>query len=116
VTLSWTAVGGATSYSLFRAAESGHESTASFVTGIHDTSYAETGLNAGTTYYYQVVAVNSNGASGFSPETSATTPESTQTRAIHFENRPQGWSFGGVPSPAWRLPPHNTLRATRRWP
>ena len=57
VTLSWTAGSGATSYNLYRAAESGYESPiAPVVTGITGTSYTNTGLNSGTTYYYQVGA------------------------------------------------------------
>jgi hypothetical protein len=55
--LSWTAGSGATSYNLYRAAESGYESPiAPVVTGITGTSYTNTGLNSGTTYYYQVGA------------------------------------------------------------
>ena len=98
ITLSWNAVSGATSYRLYRAANSGYESgIAPVVTGITGTSYTDTGLNGGTTYYYQVVAVNGSGASGFSPEAHATTaganPDPTQ---YHFETDPQRWSASGT--------------------
>src|SRR5208282_892291 len=97
VTLSWTAGSGATSYNLYRAAESGYESPmAPVVTGITGTSYTDTGLNSGTTYYYQVVAVNSSGPTGFSPEAHATTagvnPDPAQ---FNFETDPQGWAASG---------------------
>jgi hypothetical protein len=96
-TLSWTTGSGATSYNLYRAAESGYESPiAPVVTGITGTSYTNTGLNSGTTYYYQVVAVNSSGSSGFSPETHATTPGVNPDPAqFNFETDPQGWAASG---------------------
>ena len=70
VTLAWTAGSGATGYNLYRAGQSGLENSnaAPVVTGITGTSYTDTGLNSGTTYYYEVVANNSSGASGFSAE------------------------------------------------
>ncbi len=94
VNLSWTAGNGATSYSLYRAAESGGESSiAPFITGITGTSYTDTNLNSGTTYYYQVVAVNGSGPTGFSPEAHATTTGVNLDPALYnFETDPQGWA------------------------
>lgn len=94
VTLSWTAGSGATSYNLYRSTASGLESSnaAPVVTGITGTSYTNTGLNSGTTYYYQVAAVNGSGLSGFSPETHATTAGSTDSAAFNFETGSQGWT------------------------
>ena len=98
VTLSWTAGSGATSYNLYRTAESGYEGTNPVVTGITGTAYTDTNLNSGTIYYYQVVAVNSSGPSGFSPEANATTtgvnPDPAQ---FNFETDPQRWAAGGSP-------------------
>ncbi|MEO7100216.1 MAG: cellulase family glycosylhydrolase, partial [Luteolibacter sp.] len=98
VNLSWTVGNGATSYNLYRAAESGYESSnAPVVTGITGTSYTDTGLNSGTTYYYQIVAMNSSAPSGFSPEAHATTtgtnPDPTQ---FNFETDTQRWSPSGA--------------------
>jgi lysophospholipase L1-like esterase/regulation of enolase protein 1 (concanavalin A-like superfamily) len=98
VTLSWNAAAGATSYRLYRASASGFESEiAPAVTGITGTTYTDTGLNGGTTYYYQVVAVNASGPSGFSPEAHATTaginPDPTP---FHFETDPQRWNSNGA--------------------
>ena len=94
--MSWTAGSGATSYNLYRAAESGGEGTNPVVTGITGTSYTDTNLNSGTTYYYLVAAANSSGAAGFSPEahatTSGTNPDAAQ---FNFETDVQGWALAG---------------------
>ncbi|HEV2437778.1 MAG TPA: cellulase family glycosylhydrolase [Verrucomicrobiae bacterium] len=99
ISLSWTAGSGATSYNLYRAAESGYESPiAPVVTGITGTFYTDTGLNSGTTYYYQVVAVSSSGPSGFSPEAHAPIPGVNADPAqFNFETDPQHWTAGGSP-------------------
>jgi hypothetical protein len=96
VNLTWTAGSGATSYNLYRAAESGGEPTNPVVTGIIGTSYTDTNLNSGTTYYYQVVAVNGSGPTGYSPEAHATTTGVNLDPALYnFETDPQGWAGGG---------------------
>jgi transcriptional regulator CtsR len=41
------------------------------------TAYSDTGVSAGTTYYYRVRAYNANGNSAYSNEASATTPNPT---------------------------------------
>lgn len=97
VSLSWHAVAGATSYRLHRAAQSGSEPATPSVTGITGTSYTDTGLNDGTTYYYQVVAVNSSGPSGFSAEAHASTPGvNPDPTKFHFETDTQRWSASGA--------------------
>ena len=96
VTLTWTAGSGATGYNLYRSTVSGLENSNAVpvITGITGTSYTNTGLNSGTTYYYEVVATNSSGPSGFSAEARATTSGSTDTAQFNFETGTQGW--GGV--------------------
>jgi hypothetical protein len=69
VTLSWSASSGATSYNIYRATSSGSETL--FQSGIATTSFTNTGLTNGTTYYYEVTAVNAQGESGRSTEASA---------------------------------------------
>ncbi|MFC5470741.1 glycoside hydrolase family 9 protein [Cohnella suwonensis] len=71
VALSWTASGGATSYTVKRATTSGGPYT-NAATEVMATSYTNTGLTNGTTYYYVVSAVNSVGESSNSTQTSAT--------------------------------------------
>ncbi|WEK54903.1 MAG: cellulose binding domain-containing protein [Candidatus Cohnella colombiensis] len=75
VALSWTASSGATSYTVKRATTSGGPYT-NVATGVTATSYTNTGLTNGTTYYYVVSASNSAGSSGNSVQVSAT-PQAT---------------------------------------
>ncbi|WP_317972620.1 cellulose binding domain-containing protein, partial [Paenibacillus sp. CCS19] len=76
--LSWTASSGATSYNVKRAATSGGAYT-TVATGVTGTTYTNTGLTNGTTYYYVVSAVNSAGESANSSVASATPVGSTTT-------------------------------------
>ncbi|MCA1628484.1 MAG: fibronectin type III domain-containing protein, partial [Acidobacteria bacterium] len=71
VTLSWAASAGATSYNVKRSTASGGP-YATIATGVTTTSYTNTGLANGTTYYYVVSAVNANGEGANSAEASAT--------------------------------------------
>jgi hypothetical protein len=96
VSLSWNAVAGAASYSLYRTSKSGSEPVAASVTGITGTSYTDTGLNDGTTYYYRVVAVNGSGASGFSTEAHAATPGTNpDPTQFSFETDTRAWTPSG---------------------
>ena len=70
VSLSWTASTGATSYNVKRSTTNGGPYTT--VSSPAGTSYTNTGLTNGTTYYYIVTAVNANGESGNSNQASAT--------------------------------------------
>jgi len=71
VSLAWNASTGATSYNVKRATTSGGAYT-TIVTGVTTTSYADTGVTNGTTYYYVVAAVNASGESPNSAQASAT--------------------------------------------
>jgi fibronectin type 3 domain-containing protein len=72
VALSWTASPGATSYNVYRGTTAGGQSATPIATGITGTTYTNTGLTNGTTYYYKVAAVNASGTSAYSNEANAT--------------------------------------------
>lgn len=72
VTLSWTASSGSTpiTYSIYRGTSSGSE--ALLTSNVSSTTYADSSVTNGTTYYYVVTASNSVGISSKSSEVSAT--------------------------------------------
>ncbi len=74
VTLAWTALSGASSYTMFWGTASGITSSNTAVTSISTNSYTHTGRDNGTSYYYKVAAVNSAGTGTLSSEVSASTP------------------------------------------
>src|SRR2546426_870701 len=84
VTLSWQAPsnnGGSpiTNYKIYRSSSSGTEGL--LITIGNVTSYTNTGLASGHTYFYKVTAVNGIGTSTYSNEASAA-PSTTVTQAI----------------------------------
>ena len=75
--LSWAAPssnGGSpiTGYNVYRSTSPGQESTTPVATNVTATSFTDSGLTNGTTYYYKVAAVNAVGTSPQSGEVSAT--------------------------------------------
>jgi len=72
-TISWTAVSGATSYNIYYATTSGVTVGNGIKIAGATSPYVQTGLSAGTTYYYIVTAVNNVGESTASAQASATT-------------------------------------------
>lgn len=69
VTLNWTAVAGATSYTIYRGTASGSETA--LASGVTGTSYTATSLTNGTRYFFQVAAVNGVGTGPKSAEANA---------------------------------------------
>ena len=82
VALNWTGSSGATSYNIYRSTTSGNEGSTPYKTGITTTSFTDTGLTNGTTYYYQVTAVDSDGPSSKSSEVFATPAQLQLVTAI----------------------------------
>jgi len=75
INLSWSAVSGATSYTILRSTTSGgpYSSVGTSAT----TSFSNTGLSCNTTYYYVVTASNGSCSSGNSAQAQATTSACT---------------------------------------
>jgi hypothetical protein len=71
ITLTWGSVAGADTYRIKRSLTNGGPYTA-IVDGVIGTTYTNTNLTKGTTYYYVVSAVNSAGESPNSTQASAT--------------------------------------------
>ncbi|MGO8670935.1 MAG: malectin domain-containing carbohydrate-binding protein, partial [Capsulimonadaceae bacterium] len=94
VALSWTASSGATSYNVFRSTASGGEGTTAYKSGITTTSYTDTGLINGATYYYTANAVNSYGSSAQTAQVSATPSAGSGSMVI-------GINAGGTATGSW---------------
>jgi fibronectin type 3 domain-containing protein len=71
VSLAWTASSGAASYDVKRGTTSGGPYD-TIATGVADTTYPDTTVTNGTTYFYVVTAVNALGESASSNQASAT--------------------------------------------
>ena len=72
VAIDWTAVSGASSYTVYWGNSTGVSSSSPAITGITDDNYTHTGRDNGTTYYYKVAAVDSSGTGSLSSEVNAT--------------------------------------------
>jgi fibronectin type 3 domain-containing protein len=77
VTVNWTAVTGAISYNIYRSTTAGTRGTKIGSTAA--ASYADTTAINGTTYYYEVSAVNAAGESTASAQSSGVTPAAPVT-------------------------------------
>jgi fibronectin type 3 domain-containing protein len=82
VALSWIASPGDGTYNVYRGTSPGAENATPVKTGLAGTSFVDTGLSSGTTYYYQVTGVNAAGESGKSNESSAITRPASPTGLI----------------------------------
>jgi fibronectin type 3 domain-containing protein len=70
VTLNWSSVSGAATYNVLRSTTSG-SGYATVASALGNTTYTDTGLTNGSTYYYVVSATNAGGTSPNSAEVSA---------------------------------------------
>lgn len=80
--ISWNSVSNATNYKLYWSSSPGVTNGSNSMPPTTSTNYAHSWVQAGTTYYYRVAAVNSNGESILSNEVSATVPPATQTGTL----------------------------------
>ena len=77
VVLDWTAVSGASSYTVYWGSSTGISSSSTAISSVSTDNYTHTGLDNGTTYYYKVAAVDSAGTAGtLSSEVNAKTHSS----------------------------------------
>ena len=85
ITLNWTAVSGASSYTVYWDNASGISSSDTAIPSISTDNYTHTSLSDGT-YYYKVAAVNDNGTGTLSSEVSsilASNIQGAETNAGH---------------------------------
>jgi hypothetical protein len=97
VSLSWTGSTGATSYNVYRGTSA---SSLTLLQNVPGTSFTNTGLTNGTTYYYQVTAVNTAGESGKSNQVLGLVDNFNRSNAA-------------TPGSAWQVPPSFTMPAPR---
>ena len=96
VTLDWTVLSGATSYNVYWDNATGVSSSSTAITGINTDNYTHSSLNNGTTYYYKVAAVDSNGATGFLSSEVNSTP--MRDYALDFDGTNDYVAADGVTS------------------
>jgi xyloglucan-specific exo-beta-1,4-glucanase len=78
VTVTWTAVTGATSYNIYRSTTQGSSGASVGTSAI--TTFVDSSVVNGTSYYYQVAAVNSAGEGSLSTQAAATAAAATTWR------------------------------------
>jgi len=101
-TISWVASSGAVTYNLYRTTVPYTEAAPASVSNISGTSYTDTGLANGTTYYYAVAAVNGSGTSAFSVQTQGT-PTGTGGTCTATPGAPGGLAASGTTSTGTNL-------------
>ncbi|GEM_PF-2537622 len=87
VNLNWSAANGATGYTIRRATTTGGPYT-TIKTNLVGTSYTDTGLTNGVTYYYVVSGTNAEGEGAFSNEASATPAPPTLATTTTLSSAP----------------------------
>ena len=95
-----------TGYNVYRGTSAGGESATPVATNVSTTSFTDTGLTNGTTYYYTVAAVNSAGVSPQSGEASAT-PVAMQATAPSAPQSLTATGGSGSVSLSWATPSSN---------
>ena len=105
LTLSWTQVSGATGYYLYRDTTSGGNfPLLVHVSGGTTLSYNNTGLSAGTRYYYKITSANANGESAASSAVSATTDSGGGSSPAAGSGSSGSSGNSGLAQPATALP------------
>jgi len=76
-TLNWSSSSGATSYLVYRSTAAGAEGGVPYMGSIQSTSFTDTAVTPGVTYFYQVEAANAIGGSAASAEAHVRVPPAT---------------------------------------
>jgi fibronectin type 3 domain-containing protein len=113
VTLTWTASAGATSYSIYRGTTSGGEGATPVGTAT-STSFTDTGLTNGTTYYYTVTASNTAGTSAHSAEVHAT-PATSSCGTSTLLSQGQPTTASSVQGASWPASAATDGNLSTRW-
>lgn len=71
VSLAWSAIPGATSYSVFRSTVSNGQGTTPYASGVTALTFSDTQVNAANTYYYRVAGQSNAGLGTLSVEVAA---------------------------------------------
>jgi uncharacterized protein (DUF1800 family)/fibronectin type 3 domain-containing protein len=74
ITLAWTSVAGAVSYNVYRGTTANGQASTPVATNVNGTSYTNTGLTNGVTYFYKVAGVNTANAAGPQSNEASATP------------------------------------------
>jgi hypothetical protein len=105
VTLTWSASSGATNYNVWRSASIG--GPYSTLGSTSSTSYTDTNVLSGTTYYYEVSAVNAGGEGQNSAPVSATPPSppapTIVTVVTNYGQVALTWSIVSCPNITYNL-------------
>jgi kumamolisin len=100
VNVTWAASAGAVNYNIYRGTTSGGETISQ--KGVPEPSYTASSLTNGTTYYFQVTAVNASGESARSSEISATPELTTGAVAQQLIGDP-GFENGSADAFPWTV-------------
>ncbi len=100
-TLSWTASGNASGYLVKRSVVPGGPYTLVATVSAGATSYTDTGLITGTTYYYIVTASTNGAETAPTAEASGIPPTGTSVKANNTTalDQPSSWTQAAVPTP-----------------
>ncbi|MBG6078266.1 N,N-dimethylformamidase beta subunit family domain-containing protein, partial [Polaromonas sp. CG_9.11] len=101
INLSWTAPIGATAFNLYRSLAANAQGTTAYRAGLTSPSFTDTGLAAGTTYFYTVTGANTATESAQSAEvsaavTSTSPPPASNPAPILSSIAPTGAAVGGA--------------------
>ena len=96
VAVDWTAVSGASSYTVYWGSSTGITSSSTAITGITDDNYTHSSLDNGTKYYYRVATVNSAGTGSLSSEVNATPRDAPTVTEACIDNEIASGTVQGV--------------------